>query len=71
VSQQASLETGEAYVKKGLTLLSAHMSVGIAEDEANGREEITLPRPIAADDDIMLGREWLDDRLVFVAVIAT
>lgn len=43
------------------------MSVGIAEDEANGREEVTLPGTIAADNDVVFGGEWLDDRLVFVA----
>lgn len=43
------------------------MSIGITEDEPNGREEVTLPRSIAADDDIVFGREGLNDRLVLVA----
>ena len=43
------------------------MSVGIAENEANGREEVTLPGTIAADNDVVFGGEWLDDRLIFVA----
>lgn len=43
------------------------MSVGIAEDEANGREEVTLPGTIAADNDVVFWGEWLDDRLIFVA----
>jgi hypothetical protein len=43
------------------------MSVGIAQDEANGREEVTLPGTIAADNDVVFGGEWLDDRLIFVA----
>ena len=54
-----------------MTLLSAEMSVGIAEDEANGREEITLPGTIAADDDVVFGGEWLNDRLIFVAEFGT
>lgn len=57
-------------MQESLPLLPTHMSVGIAEDKANGREEVTLPRPIAAHDDIVLGGERLDDRLVFVTVIA-
>lgn len=56
-------------MKKCLALLSAEMSVGIAEDETNGREEVTLARPIAADDDIVFGRKGLNDRLVLVAIV--
>lgn len=55
-------------MQKSLALLSAHMSVGIAEDEANGREEVTFPGAIAADDYIVLWGEWLDNGLVLVAV---
>lgn len=43
------------------------MSVGIAEDKANSREEVTLPGTIAADNDVVLGGEWLNNRLIFVA----
>lgn len=57
-------------MQQSLTLLSAEMGVGIAEDEANGRKEVTLSRTIATDDDIVLGRKGLDDRLVLVAVVA-
>ena len=57
-------------MQESLSLLSTHMSVGIAEDKANSSKEVTLPGPIAADDDIMLGREWLDDRLIFITAIA-
>lgn len=56
------------YVQKSLALLPAKVSVGVAENETNGREEVTLARAIAADDDIVFGREGLDDRLVLVAV---
>jgi hypothetical protein len=45
------------------------VSVGIAEDEANGCEEITLARAIATNDDIVFRRKWFDDRLVLVATI--
>ena len=54
-------------MQESLTFLSAEMSVGIAEDEANSREEVTLPGTIAADNDVVFGREWLNDRLIFVA----
>lgn len=54
-------------MQKSLALLPAEMSIGIAEDEANGREEVTLPGTIAADNDVVFGGEWLDDRLIFVA----
>ena len=55
-------------MKKGLAFLSAQVGVSIAEDETNGREEVTLSGAIATNDDIMLRGEWLDDRLVLVAV---
>lgn len=54
-------------MQESLTLLSPKVSVGIAKDKANGSEEVTLARTIAADDNIMLGGEWLDQRLVLVA----
>jgi hypothetical protein len=54
-------------VEKGLPLLAAHVCVGIAEDESNGGEEVTLARTIAPDDDIGPGREGLDDGLILVA----
>lgn len=54
-------------MQKSLALLPAEMSVGIAEDESNGREEVTLPGTIAADNDVVFGGEWLDNRLIFVA----
>lgn len=44
------------------------MSVGIAENEANGRKEIALAGTIASDDDIMFRRKGLNDCLVLVAV---
>lgn len=50
-----------------MAFLPAEMSVGIAEDEANGREEVTLSGTIAADNDVVFGGEWLNDRLIFVA----
>ena len=45
------------------------MCIGIAQDKSNGGEEVTLARSVAADDNIMLGREGLDDGLVLVAVV--
>ena len=55
-------------MKKGLSFLSTQMGVGIAEDEANGREEVTLSGTIATNDNIVFRREGLDHGLVFVAV---
>lgn len=52
---------------EGLSLLTAHLRVCIAEDEANRSEEITLARSIATDDDIEFGGKWVDDGLVLVA----
>lgn len=31
-----------AHVKKGASLFAAHLGIGIAEDESDGSEEITL-----------------------------
>lgn len=50
-----------------MALFSTEMGVGIAQDETNGGKEITLAGPIATDDDIVLGRKRLNDRLVLVA----
>lgn len=55
-------------MKKRLPLFSAKVSVGIAENEANGRKEITLAGTIAADDDIVFRRKGLNDSLILVAV---
>lgn len=55
-------------MKKGLAFLSAQVGVSIAEDETNGRKEVTLSGAITTNDDIVLRGEWLDDRLVLVAV---
>lgn len=54
-------------MQKGLSLLSPEVCVGIAEDETDGREEITFAGTIATNDHIVLGRKRLDDRLVLIA----
>lgn len=54
-------------MKEALTFLSAHLCVGIAQDEPNRCKKITFPRSIAADNDVCLGREGLDDGLLLVA----
>jgi hypothetical protein len=54
-------------MQESLTLLSAEVGVGITKDESNGSKEVTFARTIAADDDIVFGGEWLNDRLVLVA----
>lgn len=56
-------------MKQSLSLFSTHVSVSITKDETNGSEEVAFPGSIATDNDIVLGREWLDYRLIFVAVI--
>lgn len=43
------------------------MSVGIAEDKSNRREEVAFAGAVSTDNDIVLGRERFDDRLVLVA----
>lgn len=58
-------------MKESLSLFSTHMSVGITENKTDGGEEVAFPGSIAADDDIVLGREWLDDRLILIAVSNT
>lgn len=56
-------------MKKSLALLPAKMGVGITENESNGGEEVTLAGTIAADDDIVLRREGLDNGLILVAAM--
>lgn len=55
-------------MEKTLALFTAHLRVCIAEDKANRREEVTLSRSIAANDDVRLGRKGFNDRLVLVAI---
>ena len=56
-------------MQQSLTLLSAEVSVRIAQDEPNRSKEVTLARTIATDDNIVLGRKGLDDGLILVAVV--
>ena len=53
-----------------LALFAPHLSVRIAEHEANCGEEVALARAIAPDDDIQARRKGLNDCLVFVTTSA-
>lgn len=55
-------------MKQSLTLLTSHLSICIAQDEADGGEEVGLSGSIATDDDIALWRERLDDCLLLVTM---
>ena len=55
-------------MQQSLSLLSSHLSICIAEDKTDSGEKIALPRAVATNDDIVFGREGLDDGLVFVAI---
>lgn len=44
------------------------MCICIAEDETNGREEITFAGTIATHDHIVLGRKRLNNRLILVTI---
>jgi hypothetical protein len=55
-------------MKERLPLLSSHLSVGIAEDKLDSLEEVTFPRAVASDNDIVFGRERLSNSLILVAV---
>jgi len=58
-------------MEQGIALLPAHLSVCIAEDESDGCKEVALPRTIAPNDDIMLGRKRLNDCLLLVTVLVS
>lgn len=55
-------------MKESLSLFSAHMGVGIAKDKTDSSEEVAFPGSIATDDDIVLGREGLDNCLILIAI---
>lgn len=57
-------------MEQGLSLFPPHMRVGIAKNEANSREKVTLTRTVAADNDIMFGGERLNHGLILVAIHA-
>jgi hypothetical protein len=54
-------------VQKGLALLPSEVGIGIAKNEADGCEEVTLAGTIAANNNVVFRGEWLNDRLVLVA----
>ena len=56
-----------ADMKKCLSLFSSHLSIGIAEDELYGLEEITLSRAIAPNNDVVLWRERFGNGLILIA----
>lgn len=56
-------------MKKSASLFAPHLRICIAENKTDGGKEVTLPGAVAPYDDIVLRREGLDDRLVFVAVV--
>ena len=45
---------------------ATELRVGIAEDESDGGEKVGFAGAIASNDHVVLGREGLDDGLVFV-----
>jgi hypothetical protein len=55
-------------VEEALALLAAHLRVGIAENESNGCEEVTLAGTIASDNYIGFVRKRFNDCLILVAV---
>lgn len=56
-------------MKKTLSLFPTHTGVGIAQNESNRREKVTLAGSIAADDNIGLRGEGFHNGLVLVAAI--
>jgi hypothetical protein len=59
------------YVKQSLALFPSHLRVGIAQNEANSGEKVTLAGTIAADNNIVFRGKGFDDRLVFVTIELT
>jgi len=56
-------------VEESLALFATHLGIGIAEDEADGGEEVTLARAISADNNIGARRERLENGLVLIAAL--
>ena len=57
------------YVKESIPLLATHLRIGVAEDESDSGEEVTLSRAIASNDHIVLWRKGLNNGLLFVATL--
>lgn len=53
-------------MKKRLPFFTSHLSVGITENKLDSLEEITLPRAIAPDDNVVFWGEGLSDGLILV-----
>lgn len=56
-------------MEESLALFATHLGIGIAEDEADGGEEVTLARTISADNNIGARRERLENGLVLIAAL--
>lgn len=41
-------------MKESIPLLATHLRIGVAEDESDCGEEVTLPRAIASNDHVVL-----------------
>lgn len=54
-------------MEEGLPFFPPHLGIRVGEDETDGGKEVGLAGAIAADDDIVFGREGLDDGLFFVS----
>ena len=50
-----------------MSIFTTHLTVCVAEDEAHSGEEIALAGAISTDDDIVLGRKGVYNRLGLVA----
>ena len=55
-------------MQKSLSLFTTHLVICIAENETDGSKKIAFACPIATDDNIVMGRERFNDRLIFVAI---
>jgi hypothetical protein len=54
-------------VQERLTLLAAHLGIGIAKNESNSGEEVALARAIASNNNVSARRKGLNNGLVLVA----
>ena len=56
------------HVKQCISLFTTHLCICVTKYESNRSEEVAFAGPIAPYNNIMLGREGLNDRLLLVAV---
>jgi len=54
-------------MEQSLPLLTSHLRIRVAQNEANRSKQVALARTISADNNVVLPGEWFNHSLILVA----